>query len=228
MKKKNTQSSALSSLSLSLFLFHTHTNTHKHTQTHKAGAPSTRKETESGTKDHPLCLRTVNGRGNVFNLSPESNNGAHSTPPRYCSTVGLKALGFYHPSLSQFLCLFPLCVLFMKGLICGLRRQALVEEKENCGGKRKRINGWKDEVQMNESVFDSGCVFSNYGPRIWMTPAGRWFIHLHSLRIQFHSSDRVSGASVQHLLQWRGKQRVEWFIPSNVIQVIVSTQLSTL
>lgn len=83
---------------------------HTHTHTLRAGAPSTRKETEIGNKDHPLCLRTVNGSSNVFNLSPESNNGAHSTPPRYCSTVRLKALGFYHPSLSQFLSLFsPLC-----------------------------------------------------------------------------------------------------------------------
>lgn len=79
-----------------------------HTQ--RVGAPSTRKETEIGNKDHPLCLRTVNGSSNVFNLSSESHNGAHSTPPRYCSTVGLKALGFYHLSPSQFFLLFfPLC-----------------------------------------------------------------------------------------------------------------------
>lgn len=79
-----------------------------HTHTCRAGAPSTRKETEIGNKDHPLCLRTVNGSSNVFNLSSESNNGAHSTPPRYCSTVRLKALGFYHSSLSQYLLLFSL------------------------------------------------------------------------------------------------------------------------
>lgn len=54
-----------------------------HARTHTLGnsdAPSTRKETEIGNKDHPLCLRTVNGGSNVFNLSPESSNRAHSTP----------------------------------------------------------------------------------------------------------------------------------------------------
>lgn len=81
-------------------------HTHGHTHRRSAGAPSTRKETEIGNKDHPLCLRTVNGSSNVFNLSHESNNGAHSTAPRYCSTVRLKALGFHHPSLPQFLSLF--------------------------------------------------------------------------------------------------------------------------
>ena len=104
VETKNTQS-----LPLCLYLTHTrtHASTHTHTHTHtaqrtqRAGALSTRKETEIGNKDHPLCLRTVNGSSNVFNLSPESNNGAHSTPPRYCSTVPLKALGFHHPSLSQ-------------------------------------------------------------------------------------------------------------------------------
>lgn len=116
--KTNTQSFPSTSLP------HTHKHTHTRAHTHRSGAPSTRKETEIGNKDHPLCLRTVNGSSNVFNLSPESNNGAHSTPPRYCSTVRLKALGFHHPSLSQFLFFFfPLRVLFMKGLICGIRRR---------------------------------------------------------------------------------------------------------
>lgn len=53
----------------------------KHTHfphTRWAVAPSTRKETEIGNKDYPLCLRTVNWSSNVFNLSTESNNGAHS------------------------------------------------------------------------------------------------------------------------------------------------------
>ena len=145
---------------------HTHTHTHTHPRTQRAGAPSTRKETEIGNKDHPLCLRTVNGSSNVFNLSPESNNGAHSTPPRYCSTVRLKALGFHHPSLSQFLSPFPpnLCVPFMKGLICGIRRQGgLVEKKKKKKKKRRRImlrrriNGWRGERRDEyTSVFDSG------------------------------------------------------------------------
>lgn len=124
---------------------HTHTQTLMRTR--RVGAPSTRKETEIGNKDHPLCLRTVNGSSNVFNLSPESNNGAHSTPPRYCSTVRLKALGFYHPSLSQYLSASSLCVLFMKGLICGIRRRGgfVGDEgkKKNYREKRQVISGFK-------------------------------------------------------------------------------------
>lgn len=65
------------SLHLSLLLFHTLARTHT---LGNSDAPSTRKEPEIGNKDHPLCLRTVNGSSNVFNLSPESNNRAHSTP----------------------------------------------------------------------------------------------------------------------------------------------------
>ena len=126
----------------SVSLPRTHTHTHTHPRTQRAGAPSTRKETEIGNKDHPLCLRTVNGSSNVFNLSPESNNGAHSTPPRYCSTVRLKALGFHHPSLSQFLSPFPpnLCVPFMKGLICGIRRQGGLVEKKKKKKKKTKEN----------------------------------------------------------------------------------------
>lgn len=54
--------------------------------------------------------------------APESNNGAHSTPPRYCSAAPrLKAqriLSRHHPTLTMPLWL-PACALFTKGLICG-------------------------------------------------------------------------------------------------------------
>lgn len=118
-----------------------------HTHTHRVGALSTRKETEIGNKDHPLCLRTVNRSSNVFNLSPKSNNGAHSTPPRYCSTVRLKALGFYHPSPSQFLSFCRLCAVheginsWNKDSLVKRRRKKT--ERQNCGEKRKRINRWR-------------------------------------------------------------------------------------
>ena len=172
---------------------HTHTHTHTHTaqRTQRAGALSTRKETEIGNKDHPLCLRTVNGSSNVFNLSPESNNGAHSTPPRYCSTVPLKALGFHHPSLSQ--SPPPSCAVheginsWDKKMGVSLRKKKKKKKtKENYVEKKKAINGWKGEERDEyTSVFDSGP------PRLWMTPARSCFIHSHSLRIQFHSWDWV-------------------------------------
>lgn len=152
-------------------------------RTRRMGAPSTRKETEIGNKDHPLCLRTVNGSSNVFNLSPESNNGAHSTPPRYCSTVRLKALGFYHPSLSQYLSASSLCVLFMKGLICGIRRRGGFvgdeEKKKNYREKRQVISGFKrwgpDEYT---SVWFLGVISNSAPPppfRVRMTPASELF-----------------------------------------------------
>lgn len=63
---------------------------------------------------------------------PESNNGAHSTPPRYCSAAPrLKAqriLSRHHPAFTMPVWL-PTCALFMKGLICG-------------GKKKTRCWGW--------------------------------------------------------------------------------------
>lgn len=115
----------------------THTLTHIWIHLHRMGAPSTRKETEIGNKDHPLCLRTLNGSGNVFNLSPESNNGAHSTPPRYCSTVHLKALGFYHPSLLQFFHI-------------SLPLWAVSWRDSFVGRERKGMDGWKGEGSTKE------------------------------------------------------------------------------
>lgn len=124
-----------------LSLPHTHiycTYTHTHTAILRPSAPSTRKETEIGNKDHCLCLRTVNRSSNVFNLSPESNNGAHSTPSRYCSTVRLKALGF-----SQFLSAFSLLCSGHEGIHSWDKKTGMLlrKEKRNYVEDRKVISG---------------------------------------------------------------------------------------
>lgn len=190
-----------------------------HPPPHRAGAPSTRKETEIGNKDHPLCLRTVNGSSNVFNLSPESNNGAHSTPPRYCSSVGLKALGFYHPALSQFLSLFPLRALFMKGLICGMRRWILVGWREKWTRKKKK--GWMKRWRADKWA----CVwvevlFQAKASSIWMTLAQSCFTYSHRMWIQFPSRDQV----LEQLSFLFGTKQKSQNGHVNGIQVIVSDQ----
>lgn len=76
-------------------------------------------------------------------------------------------------------------------------------------------------------------LFQTLALRIWMTPARSCFIHSHSIRIQFHSSDWVSGqVGVLHLLALTcrevihsssaAEERVNSFVSWNVIQVIVS------
>lgn len=79
-----------------------------------------------------------------------------------------------------------------------------------------------------------GLWFQTLAPRFWMTPALSRFIHPHSIRIQFDSRDWVKWQSVLHHLaltcQWAtlsfffstGEERVNFFGPWNVIQIIVS------
>lgn len=82
---------------------------HPHAHTQNTDTLSTRKETEIGNKDHPLCLRTVNGSSNVFNLSPESNNRAHSTPAQTVVLFTYKLLDSILPAFhNSSLFLIPL------------------------------------------------------------------------------------------------------------------------
>lgn len=183
-------------LSLSHTHTHIHTPTHTHPRRYTDNTPSTRKEPEIGNKDHPLCLRTVNGSSNVFNLSPESNNRAHSTPPRYCSTVRLKALGFFH--LSILLPFLHLCAIHERIYLWAKKKGVLLRKKTNCWENRKWINGWGGKGQMNNPV----------GPGI-ISVCGLWHLNdtcsqlFHSFTLYKNSisHQRLSlGASVLHRL----------------------------